>query len=143
MSHPPDGLADARRLLLTTFGPDGATTTAATWVVPDGSGLGVWAPADSPAVRQVRSRPRMLVAACDPYGRPVGRVLAARAAVCGPEHTARYRTSLIDKYGLAAVFALARSRLRVGLAGTVGIRITLAAPALLHPWHPDPWYSPN
>ncbi|MEV6209746.1 PPOX class F420-dependent oxidoreductase [Kitasatospora sp. NPDC051914] len=146
MSHPPDRLADARRLLLTTFGPDGTTATAATWVVPDGPALGIWAPVDSDAVRQVRRRSHVLVAVCDPYGRPAGLRLPARAVLCDPDRTARYRSSLIDKYGLTAVLALTRSRLRVGLAGTVGIRITLADPTPLphsRPWLPQTWHSPN
>ncbi|WP_354638784.1 PPOX class F420-dependent oxidoreductase [Kitasatospora camelliae] len=142
-----DELADTRYLLLTTFEEDGTPAATATWVVPDGpAALGVWAPADSAAVRRVRARPGVLVSRCDAYGRAVGGRLPARAAVCDPQDTARYRTELIHKYGLTALLTLARSRIRLGLDGTVGIRITLAAPDRLRfgrSWQPSPWYSPN
>ncbi|WP_405019817.1 PPOX class F420-dependent oxidoreductase [Kitasatospora sp. NBC_00070] len=147
MSRPSVQLADRRYLLITTFEPDGTTATATTWVVPDGQALGVWAPTDSAVVRHVRSHPGILVEPCDPHGRPLGGRQQARAALCDPDTTACYRTSLLNKYGLTAMLALFRSRLRLGLAGTVGIRITLTDPdaALLFgaAWTPPASYSLN
>ncbi|GAA2807945.1 PPOX class F420-dependent oxidoreductase [Kitasatospora paracochleata] len=141
-----DRLGDQRHLLLTTFEPDGTEVTTATWVIRDGAALGIWAPADSPAVRRLRAHPTVLVCAGDAHGRPIGARLAARATLCDPDATARYRTSLLNKYGLTGLFALARSRLRLGLDGTVGVRITLAEQ--YHPlhspaWRPPDWYCLN
>lgn len=147
MASRTDQLADNRYLLLTTFEADGSTATATTWVVPDGPALGVWAPADSAVVQHVRHHPGVLVEPCDAHGRPLGGRRTARAVLCDPDTTACYRTSLLNKYGLTALLALARSRLRLGLAGTVGIRITLTEPDAALPfgavWRPSPWYSLN
>ncbi|MFJ9691644.1 PPOX class F420-dependent oxidoreductase [Kitasatospora sp. NPDC101183] len=123
--HRTEQLADSRYLLLTTFAEDGSRLDIRLWVVADGTGLGVWAPAHSGEAERIRRRPRVLIGPCDAHGRPTGRRLPARARLCDEDATARYRISLINKYGLTALLALARSRLRLGLAGTVGIRITL------------------
>ncbi|MFF7989550.1 PPOX class F420-dependent oxidoreductase [Kitasatospora xanthocidica] len=117
-------LADSRYLLLTTFDEDGTRIESQLWVVQDGTALGVWAPAHSGEAERIRRRPRVLIGPCDAHGRPTGRPVPARARLCDADATARYRTSLINKYGLTALIALARSRFRVGLDGTVGIRIT-------------------
>ncbi|MFB7125532.1 MULTISPECIES: PPOX class F420-dependent oxidoreductase [Kitasatospora] len=122
---PTDRIADSRYLLLTTFGEDGSRLESQLWVVQDGTALGVWTPAHSGEAERIRRHPRVLIGPCDAHGRPTGRRIPARARLCDADDTARYRTSLINKYGLTALIALARSRFRVGLAGTVGIRITL------------------
>ncbi|MFI6446666.1 PPOX class F420-dependent oxidoreductase [Kitasatospora sp. NPDC050543] len=139
-------LAAGRYLLLTTFGEDGTPVRTPIWVVQDGGALGVWTPADSWPARRIRRSPRVLVGPCDARGNPTGGQLPARAALCDPDATAQYRTSLINKYGMPALLTLARSRLRCGLAGTVGIRITLdeRAPLLIGaPWQPPGTYSLN
>ncbi|WP_371501562.1 PPOX class F420-dependent oxidoreductase [Kitasatospora sp. NBC_00374] len=144
--HQTDRLADARHLLLTTFDPDGTATATATWVVQDGPALGVWAPADSDTVRRIRRHPGVLLTPCDAHGHPVAARIQARATLCDPDTTARYRTALINKYGLTAMLALARSRLRVGLEGTVGIRLTVTDPDRLglgREWRPTGRYSLN
>ncbi|MFB9368271.1 PPOX class F420-dependent oxidoreductase [Kitasatospora sp. NPDC001664] len=123
-----DQLADTRYLLLTTFETDGSAAATPIWVVADGSALGVWARTDSAEVRRIRRHPGVLVQPCDAHGRPLGTSHTARAAVCGPEATACYRTSLLNKYGFPGLLALARSRFRLGLSGTVGIRLTLTTP---------------
>lgn len=146
MHHRTDQLADSRYLLLTTFGDDGSRLDSQLWVVADGTALGLWAPAHSGEAERIRRHPRVLVGPCDAHGRPTGRRLPARARLCDEDATARYRTSLINKYGLPALLALARSRFRVGLAGTVGIRITLNEPEqrLLGPdWRPPSTYCVN
>ncbi|MFJ1708191.1 PPOX class F420-dependent oxidoreductase [Kitasatospora sp. NPDC088346] len=144
--HRSDRLADARHLLLTTFDPDGTATAITTWVVQDGTALGVWAPADSDTVRRIRLHPGVLLTPCDAHGRPVAARTRARATLCDADTTARYRTALIDKYGLTAMLALARSRLRVGLDGTVGIRLTVTDLDRLgmgREWRPRGPYSLN
>ncbi|MFI9162384.1 PPOX class F420-dependent oxidoreductase [Kitasatospora aureofaciens] len=139
-------LADSKYLLLTTFGDDGSRQDSQLWVVPDGTALGVWTPAHSGEAERIRRRPRVLIGPCDAHGRPTGRRLPARARLCDADATARYRTSLINKYGLTALIALARSRFRVGLDGTVGIRITLneLEQRLVGPeWLPPATYCAN
>ncbi|MFJ8473752.1 PPOX class F420-dependent oxidoreductase [Kitasatospora sp. NPDC094011] len=139
-------LSDSRYLLLTTFGEDGGRQDSPIWVVADGPALGIWTPARSGAAERIRRHPKVLVGPCDAHGRPTGRRLPARARLCDPDATARYRTSLINKYGLTALIALARSRIRVGLGGTIGIRITLddLEQRLVGPeWQPPRSYCPN
>ncbi|WP_063752942.1 PPOX class F420-dependent oxidoreductase [Streptomyces sp. NRRL S-350] len=141
-----DQLADSRYLLLTTFDEHGNRQESQLWVVQDGTALGVWTPAHSGEAERIRRHPRVLIGPCDAHGRPTGRRLPARARLCDPDATARYRTSLINKYGLTALIALARSRFRVGLAGTVGIRITLneLEQRLVGPeWQPPGTYCVN
>ncbi|WP_406196975.1 PPOX class F420-dependent oxidoreductase [Kitasatospora sp. NBC_01560] len=144
--HRTDELADSRYLLLTTFTASGGRVASPSWVVADGAALGIWTPVHSGEAERVRRHPRVLVGPCDAHGRPTGRQLPARAAVCDEDATARYRISLINKYGMTALIVLARSRLRLGLAGTVGIRITLTGPEqrLIGPeWPPPTAYCPN
>ncbi|WP_063763344.1 PPOX class F420-dependent oxidoreductase [Streptomyces sp. NRRL WC-3742] len=146
MHHRTDQLADSRYLLLTTFGDDGSRLDSQLWVVADGTALGLWAPAHSGEADRIRRHPRVLIGPCDAHGRPTGRRLPAHARLCDEDDTARYRTSLINKYGLTALFRLARSRMRLGLAGTVGIRITLneLEQRLVGPeWLPPETYCPN
>ncbi|MEV7026851.1 PPOX class F420-dependent oxidoreductase [Kitasatospora sp. NPDC093558] len=139
-------LADSRYLLLTTFGDDGTREDSQIWVVADGPALGIWTPAHSGAAERIRRHSKVLVGSCDAHGRPTGRRIPARARVCDEDATARYRVSLINKYGLTALLVLARSRFRVGLAGTVGIRITIDEPEqrLVGPeWQLPTTYCPN
>ncbi|MGW6915181.1 PPOX class F420-dependent oxidoreductase [Kitasatospora sp. NPDC054939] len=146
MHHRNEQLADRRYLLLTTFGEDGSPVRSPLWVVADGPALGVWTPTHSCEAERIRRHPGVLIGPCDAHGRPTGRQLPARAVVCDADDTARYRTSLINKYGLTALVALARSRMRVGLAGTVGIRITpnRIEQRLIGPeWQPPGTYCPN
>ncbi|MEU9077438.1 PPOX class F420-dependent oxidoreductase [Kitasatospora sp. NPDC004745] len=146
MHHRTDQLADSKYLRLTTFGEDGSRRDSQTWVVADGTALGIWTPAHSGEAERIRHHPRVLVGPCDAHGRPTGRSVPARARLCDEDATARYRTELINKYGLTAVLALARSRFRVGLAGTVGIRITLneVERRLVGPeWEPPTGYCVN
>ncbi|MFF1904891.1 PPOX class F420-dependent oxidoreductase [Kitasatospora sp. NPDC058218] len=141
-----DQLADTRYLLLTTFDEDGGRLCSAIWVVADGTALGIWTPAHSGEAERIRRHPEVLVGPCDAHGRPTGRQLPARAAVCDEDATARYRASLINKYGMTALIALARSRFRLGLSGTVGIRITLdrVERRLIGPeWQLPTTYCPN
>ncbi|MFF2043054.1 PPOX class F420-dependent oxidoreductase [Kitasatospora sp. NPDC058170] len=141
-----DQLADHRYLLLTTFDEDGGRVRSQIWVVADGTALGIWTPTHSGEAERIRRHPQVLVGPCDSHGRPTGRQVPARAAVCDADATARYRTSLLNKYGMTALIALARSRFRLGLAGTIGIRITLneLERRLIGPeWQLPATYCPN
>ncbi|WP_438293766.1 PPOX class F420-dependent oxidoreductase [Streptomyces sp. HUAS TT7] len=131
-------LADARRLLVTTYGPGGAPVTERRWVIRDGgSALGILTPKSSSLAGRLRAGSGILIGAA---------ALRARAAFLDEESTVCYRTALIDKYGLAAVVMLARARLRHGPAGTVGVRLVVGAGdrgLIGRAWQPDWSYSMN
>lgn len=95
------------------------------WVVRDGDALGAWSAADAWKVKRIRARGDVLVGPCDVRGNPTGDQIPATAEICDAQTTARYRTLLARKYGVLGRLTLLGSRLRRGLDGTVGIRITL------------------
>ncbi|GAA4989376.1 hypothetical protein GCM10023257_31920 [Streptomyces hyderabadensis] len=64
---------------------------------------------------------------CDVRGRPTGAQVPGTAQLCDPATTARYRRLLARKYGVVGRLTLLGSRLRRGLDGTLGIRITLTS----------------
>ncbi|MFE9400432.1 PPOX class F420-dependent oxidoreductase [Streptomyces sp. NPDC006530] len=105
------------------------------WVIRDGPALGILTATGSPLADRLHAGSRVLVAAG-----PRTPSLRARAAFLDEASSVGYRTALIDKYGLAAVAALARSRMRYGPAGTVGVRLVLGAEgggALGEEWEPS------
>ncbi|MDQ0994549.1 PPOX class F420-dependent oxidoreductase [Streptomyces sp. V3I7] len=120
-----DRLGAGKYLLVTSYRKDGTPVPTPVWVVRDGDGLGVWTAVDSWKVKRIRRRPDVLVGPCDLRGRPTGEAVPATAEVCGPAATARYRTLIARKYGITGRLTLLGSRLRRGLDGTVGIRVTL------------------
>ncbi|MFD0346841.1 hypothetical protein ACFQ0M_13875 [Kitasatospora aburaviensis] len=127
-----------------------SATTAAGWSRRAG-----WSPTAPPSASGPRPTPtRPSASGATPgAGRPLRLPRApdrspgpGPRAVCDADATARYRISLLNKYGMSALIALARSRLRLGLAGTVGIRITIneLEPRLIGPeWPPPTTYCPN
>ncbi|MEU6659031.1 PPOX class F420-dependent oxidoreductase [Streptomyces sp. NPDC046821] len=119
-------LGAGKYLLVTSFRKNGSPVATPVWVVRDGSSLGVWTPTDSWKVKRIRRRGDVLVGPCDARGNPTGEQTPATAEICTPEVTARYRTLIRRKYGVLGAVTLAGSRVRRGLRGTVGIRITLA-----------------
>ncbi|GAA4105506.1 PPOX class F420-dependent oxidoreductase [Streptomyces hundungensis] len=134
-------LAGGRRLLMTTYAPDGAAVTDRPWVIRDGPGLGILIATGSPLAARLRAGSRILLG--EGTTAPRG-----RAVFLDAEGSVRYRIALLDKYGLPAALALARSRLRHGLDGTVGVRLVLGAGpggpgAVGSPWRPDWSYSLN
>ncbi|MEU2285302.1 PPOX class F420-dependent oxidoreductase [Streptomyces sp. NPDC013178] len=120
-----DTLAAGKYLLITSYRKNGNPVATPVWVVRDGDTLGAWTAADSWKVKRIRARGDVLVGPCDLRGRPTGKQIPATAEICDPETTARYRTLIARKYGLTGRLTLLGSRLRRGLDGTVGIRITL------------------
>ncbi|MFC1408761.1 PPOX class F420-dependent oxidoreductase [Streptacidiphilus sp. N1-12] len=139
-------LADSRRILLTTYGPDAAPHRRLCRVVADGAALGIVLGADSPEADRIRRCRGVLVQACDGGGTPTGPQWRARATARNAGQTVDYRIALVNKYGLAAAVALAVHRLRSGLDGTVGVRLTPAArdwPLLGPTWRPGAAYNPN
>ncbi|TDT42454.1 hypothetical protein EV562_101424 [Streptomyces sp. BK208] len=120
-----DRLGAGKYLLVTTYRKNGTPVATPVWVVRDEDALGVWTVADSWKVKRVRNRADVLVGPCDVRGRPTGGQVPGTAEICDAATTARYRKLLIRKYGVIGLLTLFGSRLRRGLDGTVGIRITL------------------
>ncbi|MFJ4539597.1 PPOX class F420-dependent oxidoreductase [Streptomyces tibetensis] len=121
-----DALGAGKYLLITSYRRNGTPVATPVWVVRDGAALGAWTPADSWKVKRIRNRADVLVGPCDLRGNPTGDQVPATAEVCDPATTARYRQLIARKYGLTGRLTLLGSRLRRGVDGTVGIRITLS-----------------
>ncbi|MFB9465177.1 PPOX class F420-dependent oxidoreductase [Streptomyces cinereospinus] len=122
----PDRLGAGKYLLITSYRKDGTPVPTPVWVVADGDALGVWTAADSWKVKRIRRRPDVLVGPCDVRGRPTGAQVPATAEIADAATTARYRRLVARKYGITGRLTLLGSRLRRGLDGTVGIRVTPA-----------------
>ncbi|WP_344604700.1 PPOX class F420-dependent oxidoreductase [Streptomyces glaucus] len=122
---PLDRLGAGTYLLLTSHRRNGTPVATPVWVVRDGDALGVWTAADSWKVRRIRHRSDVLVGPCDLRGNPTGDQIPATAEICDPATGVRYRRLIARKYGLVGRLTLLGSRLRRGVDGTVGIRITL------------------
>ncbi|MEU6183621.1 PPOX class F420-dependent oxidoreductase [Streptomyces coeruleorubidus] len=118
-------LGAGKYLLITSYRGNGTPVATPVWVVRDGNALGAWTPADSWKVKRIRNRADVLVGPCDLRGNPTGEQAPATAEICDPATTARYRKLIARKYGLTGRLTLLGSRLRRGLGGTVGIRVTL------------------
>ena len=120
-----DRLGAGTYLLLTSYRKNGTPVATPVWVVRDGDALGVWTAADSWKVKRVRARGDVLVGPCDVRGNPTGDQVPATAEICDAATNAGYRQLIARKYGLMGRLTLLGSRLRRGLDGTVGIRVTL------------------
>jgi PPOX class probable F420-dependent enzyme len=120
----PARLGAGKYLLITSYRKNGTAVSTPVWVVLDGDTLGVWTVADSWKVKRIRARADILVGPCDLRGNPTGDQVPATAEICDPETTAHYRTLIARKYGIPGRLTLLGSRLRRGLKGTVGIRVT-------------------
>ncbi|QEV21698.1 PPOX class F420-dependent oxidoreductase [Streptomyces alboniger] len=118
-------LGAGKYLLVSSYRKDGSLVPTPVWVVPDGDALGIWTAGDSWKVKRIRRRADVMVGPCDLRGNPTGGQVPATAEICPPEVTARYRRLIARKYGPLGSLTLLGSRLRRGLNGTVGIRITL------------------
>ncbi|SMQ21300.1 hypothetical protein SAMN06272771_7361 [Streptomyces sp. Ag82_O1-12] len=119
-----DELGAGTYLLVTSYRKNGTPVATPVWVVRDGDALGVWTPADSWKVKRIRNRADVLIGPCDLRGNPTGGQVPATAEICDAATTARYRQLIGRKYGLTGRLTLLGSRLRRGVDGTVGIRIT-------------------
>ncbi|MET9581172.1 PPOX class F420-dependent oxidoreductase [Streptomyces sp. DT199] len=120
-----DELGAGKYLLVTSYRKNGTPVATPVWVVRDGDALGVWTPTDSWKVKRIRNRSDVLVGPCDLRGNPTGDQVPATAEICDAATTARYRQLIGRKYGVTGRLTLLGSRLRRGVDGTVGIRITL------------------
>ncbi|MDQ1021935.1 PPOX class F420-dependent oxidoreductase [Streptomyces afghaniensis] len=121
----PAELGEGKYLLITSYRRNGTPVATPVWVVRDGNALGAWTSADSWKVKRIRNRADVLVGPCDLRGNPTGEQVPATAEICDAATTARYRQLIARKYGLVGRLTLLGSRLRRGLDGTVGIRLTL------------------
>ncbi|WP_328350048.1 PPOX class F420-dependent oxidoreductase [Streptomyces sp. NBC_00445] len=117
-------LGAGKYLLITSYRRNGTPVATPVWVVRDGDTLGVWSVADSWKVKRIRARGDVLVGPCDARGNPTGDQIPATAEICDEATTARYRALLARKYPIVGRLTLLGSRVRRGLKGTVGIRVT-------------------
>lgn len=122
---PLDRLGAGKYLLITSYRKNGTPVPTPVWVVRDGDTLGVWTVADSWKVKRIRARADILVGPCDLRGNPTGDPVPATAEICDAGTTAHYRRLITRKYGITGRLTLLGSRLRRGLDGSVGIRVTL------------------
>jgi PPOX class probable F420-dependent enzyme len=120
-----DRLGAGKYLLITSYRKNGTPVATPVWVVRDGDALGVWTAADSWKVKRIRARGDVLVGPCDLRGRPTGDQIPATAEICDAATSARYRGLIARKYGITGRLSLLGSRLRRGVNGTLGIRVTL------------------
>ncbi|MEV6838415.1 PPOX class F420-dependent oxidoreductase [Streptomyces sp. NPDC051133] len=120
-----DRLGSGKYLLVTSHRRNGTPVATPVWVVRDGDTLGVWTAADSGKVKRIRRSPDILAGPCDVRGTPTGDQRPATAEIADAATTARYRELIARKYGIVGRLTLLGSRLRRGLDGTVGIRVTL------------------
>ncbi|MEU5096423.1 PPOX class F420-dependent oxidoreductase [Streptomyces sp. NPDC020996] len=118
-------LGEGKYLLVTSYRKNGTPVATPVWVVRDGDTLGVWTTADSWKVKRIRARPEVLVGPCDVRGNPTGPQIPATAEITDEATLARYRELIRRKYGVLGRLTLLGSRLRRGLDGTVGIRLTV------------------
>ncbi|MGW0812166.1 PPOX class F420-dependent oxidoreductase [Streptomyces viridiviolaceus] len=118
-------LGAGKYLLVTSYRKNGTPVATPVWVVREGDSLGVWTVTDSWKVKRIRNRSDVLVGPCDLRGNPTGEQIPATAEIADPATTDRYRRLIARKYGITGRLTLLGSRLRRGLDGTVGIRITL------------------
>lgn len=119
-------LGAGKYVLITSYRKNGTPVATPVWVVRDGDTLGAWSAADSGKVKRIRARKDILIGPCDLRGNPTGTQLPAAAEIGDEETVARYRRLIARKYGITGRLTLLGSRLRRGLKGTVGIRVTLA-----------------
>jgi PPOX class probable F420-dependent enzyme len=117
-------LGAEKYVLLTTFRKDGRAVPTPLWVVPDGSGLAAWTPADSGKVKRIRNSGRVTLTACDVRGNPKGETIEAVARIGSAEETARIRPVLVRKYGLLGRLTVWGSKIRRGEQGTIAILLT-------------------
>ncbi|MDT4992400.1 MAG: uncharacterized protein QOH97_2292 [Actinoplanes sp.] len=118
-------LGSEKYVLLTTFRKDGRAVATPLWVVPDGSGLAFWTPADAGKVKRIRNNGQVTVQACDLRGNPTGgEAIEARARVGDASDRARVGSGLNRKYGLLGRITQLGSRLRRGVDGTVCVLVS-------------------
>jgi uncharacterized protein len=122
-------VGDAQYALVTTFRRDGRAVPTAVWVVRDGDALAFWTVTGSGKVKRIRRDGSVLIGPCDLRGRPTGDQVAGQAELLTADGTARVRRLLKQKYGLMGRITLLGSRFRRGIDGTIGVRVTLPAPA--------------
>jgi uncharacterized protein len=120
-----DSLGAAQYALVTTYRRDGRAVPTPLWVVRDGDAIAVWTPTDSGKVKRIRARAAVVVGPCDFRGNLLGDEVPGIAKVLDADGTARVRELLARKYGLMGRLTIWGSRIRRGVAGSVGIRITL------------------
>src|SRR4051812_37903648 len=119
-----DSIGDGKYALVTTYRRDKTPVRTPVWVVRDGDAIGVWTPTQSGKVKRIRRNADVTVAACTFNGKPLGDPVPARAEILDLDGTERIRKLIKKKYRLSGSLTVNFSRIRRGVDGTVGIRIT-------------------
>ena len=120
-----DEIGQARYALVTTYRRDGRAVATAVWVVRDGDALAFWTVAGSGKVKRIRRKGTVLIGPCDLGGNPTGDAVSGYATILDAAGTEHVRDLIRRKYGWVGHFTLFTSRLRRGLDGTVGVRVTV------------------
>ncbi len=117
-------LGSEKYLLLTTFRKDGRAVATPLWVVPDGSGLAFWTPADTGKLKRIRNNGRVTLQPCDVRGKPHGEVVEGHARIGDAADRRRVGAGLRKKYGLLGRLTELGSRIRRGTDGTVAVLVS-------------------
>jgi PPOX class probable F420-dependent enzyme len=95
------GVSAARYVLFVSFRRDGRPVPTPLWFAPSGGALYVRTDPQSGKVKRIRRDPRVLLAAANWRGKPLGDVVQAQARLLTPhEHDVAER-ALADRYGFA------------------------------------------
>ncbi|AGZ38445.1 PPOX class F420-dependent oxidoreductase [Actinoplanes friuliensis] len=117
-------LGSEKYVLLTTFRRDGRAVATPLWVVPDGTGVAFWTPADTGKVKRIRNSGRVTLAPCDVRGNVKGEAVEATARIGDGADRRRIGATLQRKYGLMGRLTMLGSRLRRGVDGTVAVLVS-------------------
>jgi PPOX class probable F420-dependent enzyme len=88
-------------MLLVSFRRDGTSVPTPLWFAAAGDVLYARSEADVGKVKRIRRDPRVLVAACDRRGRPLGPPHDGRARVLASDELLTAETLLAARYGIA------------------------------------------
>ena len=124
-----DTVGEAQYALVTSFRRDGRAVPTPVWIVRDDDTLLFWTVTASGKVKRIRRHATVLIGPCDVRGKPTGDPISGQAEILDADGTARVRRLLIAKYGLLGRITLWGSRIRRGLDGTIGVRVTPDPPA--------------
>jgi PPOX class probable F420-dependent enzyme len=104
-------LRGRKYVLIVTFRRNGEAVPTPTWfgLAQDGN-VYIHTFADAGKVKRLRNNPRVLLAPCDPRGKPLGPAIEGRARVLPREQWDRAERSIQANYGLGRRIYMAPSR---------------------------------
>jgi PPOX class probable F420-dependent enzyme len=122
-----EAIGSASYALVTTYRRDGRAVPTAVWIVRDGDELAFWTVTGSGKVKRIRRDGTVLIGPCDLRGNPTGEQVPGHAVILDAAGTERVRGLLKRKYGLMGRITLWGSRIRRGVDGTLGVRVSLTS----------------